>query len=87
MIMTNLPWRALTAICTRAVMWPVMIRKTKQLTELFNPRHHNWAEHFRWEGVLILGNTAIGRTTIEVLKLNAEERLQLRMASIRKNDT
>jgi hypothetical protein len=30
---------------------------------------------------MIVGKTSIGRTTIDVLRLNAEERLQLRTAS------
>ena len=53
--------------------------ETKQLTELFHPRRHLWTDHFKWQGVLISGTTAIGRTTVEVLRMNAEERLQLRM--------
>jgi hypothetical protein len=57
--------------------------ETNQLTELFHPRRHPWTEHFEWQGVLILGKTPIGRTTVEVLLMNAEERLQLRMASSR----
>ena len=54
---------------------------TKELTELFHPRRHRWTDHFKWQGVLISGTTAIGRTTIDVLRMNAEERLQLRMFS------
>lgn len=53
--------------------------ETGHLTELFHPRRQLWAEHFRWQGILILGTTAVGRTTIEVLQMNDEERLQLRM--------
>jgi hypothetical protein len=55
--------------------------ETKQLTELFHPRRHLWTDHFQWQGVQIIGTTPIGRTTVEVLRINAEERLQLRMAS------
>jgi hypothetical protein len=57
--------------------------ETGRLTELFHPRRQQWAEHFEWQGVLILGTTAIGRTTMEVLQMNTEERLQLRMATAR----
>jgi hypothetical protein len=52
---------------------------TGELTELFHPRRHVWSEHFAWDGVLIVGRTAIGRTTAEVLRLNSEEQLELRM--------
>lgn len=55
--------------------------ETGQLTELFHPRRQQWAAHFEWRGVLISGTTAIGRTTVEVLRMNSEERLQLRVAS------
>ncbi len=55
--------------------------ETGSLTELFHPRRQKWQEHFVRRGAWIVGLTAIGRTTVEVLQLNAEERLQLRAAS------
>jgi len=57
--------------------------ETGQLTELFSPRRQRWNEHSEWRGVLIVGKTPIGRTTVQVLLFNAEERVQLRMASWR----
>lgn len=57
--------------------------ETGRLTELFHPRRQSWCEHFERQGALIVGRTAIGRTTVEVLHLNAEERLQLRTAFVR----
>src|SRR5436190_24135307 len=51
------------------------------LTELFHPRNQLWAEHFEWRAVFIVGLTAVGRTTVEVLDLNSEDRLQLRVVS------
>ncbi len=55
--------------------------KTGELTELFHPRRHTWREHFERQGAMIVGVTAVGRTTVEVMRLNAEERLELRTAS------
>jgi 5-methylcytosine-specific restriction endonuclease McrA len=55
--------------------------ETGQLTELFSPRRHRWNDHFEWRRALIVGTTPLGRTTVQVLQLNAEERLQLRMTS------
>jgi len=52
--------------------------QTGQLTELFHPRRHRWAEHFEWRGLLLLGKTAIGRTTAQVLQSNSEDRLEQR---------
>jgi HNH endonuclease len=51
---------------------------TGKRTLLFNPRRHKWQSHFRWEGIFLLGKTAIGRTTIEVLAINDEQMVDLR---------
>ena len=37
---------------------------------LYNPRRDIWHEHFRWEGVYLIGLTASGRATIEALNMN-----------------
>jgi len=52
--------------------------KTRLLTRLFHPRRHSWPHHFRWEGAYLRGRTAIGRTTIRVLNMNALLRVMLR---------
>lgn len=39
-------------------------------TNLFNPRADHWAEHFRWDGVRVVGLTPTGRATVEALKMN-----------------
>lgn len=55
---------------------------TKQITVLFNPRLHEWNEHFQIDQGYILGKTTIGRTTIFLLKLNEPKRLMIRQALI-----
>ena len=52
--------------------------ETDQITLLFNPRTDDWHEHFRCEGPLIIGVTAVDRTTVDVLGMNEPERLRLR---------
>jgi hypothetical protein len=52
--------------------------KTQKLTKLFNPRRHKWERHFRWEGALLIGKTAVGRTTVMVLSMNDPGRVALR---------
>ncbi len=37
---------------------------------LFNPRQDTWEEHFLWDGPLLVGQTPIGRATIDVLSIN-----------------
>src|SRR3954462_12039173 len=55
---------------------------TKKLTQLFNPRRHKWARHFRWEGPYLKGKTAVGRVTIAVLEINFSDRILLRQSLI-----
>lgn len=49
--------------------------QTQQLNPLFNPRRQLWMEHFAYEGVRIVGLTPEGRTTINLLRLNSDDRL------------
>ena len=52
---------------------------------IFNPRQDSWRTHFRWsvDGVKIEGLTAIGRATIEALKLNNELAVEVRRNWVR----
>ncbi len=54
--------------------------KTNRLVSLFNPRRQKWPQHFSWseDSLLIIGRTATGRATVEALKLNREELIELR---------
>ena len=56
--------------------------RTRKLTPLFNPRRHKWGRHFRWEGPVLVGRTAIGRTTIAVLEINLDYRVAFRQGLI-----
>ncbi len=53
------------------------------LTRLFHPRADRWPDHFEWDGPSLRGRTAIGRTTIQVLNINAADCVLLRAALIR----
>ncbi len=50
-----------------------------EMTELFHPRRQKWDDHFRRVGTYIMGTTPVGRTTVEVLRMNSDEQVQLRM--------
>ncbi|MBC8115822.1 MAG: HNH endonuclease [Candidatus Saccharimonas sp.] len=52
---------------------------SEQLTSLFHPRLQRWGEHFNWQGAFIMGTTAVGRTTVDVLDMNSDDRLELRL--------
>ncbi|MEO1300160.1 MAG: HNH endonuclease, partial [Cyanobacteria bacterium J06636_16] len=47
---------------------------------LYNPRFHNWQEHFTWnqDFTLLLGLTPTGRATVDRLQLNREGVVNLR---------
>jgi hypothetical protein len=47
---------------------------------LFNPRRDRWSEHFHWEQFEVVGQTEIGRVTVEALRLNQERKLKIRRA-------
>jgi HNH endonuclease len=48
--------------------------ETSEKVQIYNPRTQIWNEHFCWndEGTKIIGITAIGRGTVNALKLNEE---------------
>lgn len=52
---------------------------TGKLTKkLFHPRRHQWTYHFRYDGGVVIGRTAIGRTTADVLRMNLPNLVALR---------
>jgi hypothetical protein len=53
---------------------------TNQETDLFHPRKDQWSENFSWSADVleVLGNTAKGRVTVDTLKLNRQELINLR---------
>jgi hypothetical protein len=52
--------------------------ETGDLTPLFQPREQIWLEHFQWNGAELLGLTAVGRTSVQVLNINDRDRVELR---------
>lgn len=65
------------ARCNRAKGTDVgsISRSTGAFVRLFNPRIERWQEHFTLEGAHIVGLTEIGQVTIQLLRLNDEERI------------
>ena len=56
--------------------------RTQKITPLFHPRRHKWNRHFRWDGPVLVGMTAIGRATIAVLNINEAQAVATRAALI-----
>jgi hypothetical protein len=70
------------ALCNRA-KWNVTVGVdplTASEQPLFNPRVHQWHEHFRWSANFeqIIGLTPTGRATVMQMQLNREEYRQQR---------
>ncbi len=56
---------------------------TSKLSRLFNPRVDNWDGHFCWNGPTMEGTSAIGRATVDVLRINDEARVEHRRLLLR----
>lgn len=52
--------------------------KSNQLSALYNPRRDAWSEHFKHQAGRIVGRSAIGRATVDVLRMNLPERVEHR---------
>ena len=50
-----------------------------RLVRLFQPRIDLWRNHFQFDGPLLLDRTPIGRITIQVLAMNADDLLLFRL--------
>lgn len=48
------------------------------IVPLFNPREHEWKDHFTRRRGIIIGLTPIGRATVRLLNMNAMRRVELR---------
>lgn len=54
--------------------------ETGETVRLFNPRTDTWEQHFAADGPLLRGRTAIGRATVDVLRMNDPDQLLIRSA-------
>jgi hypothetical protein len=54
--------------------------QTGHITRLFNPRDDAWPDHFRWDGARLIGLSAIGRATINLIQANRADSLLVREA-------
>ena len=51
---------------------------TDTIAFIFNPRTEAWEDHFVRQQAVILGVTAVGRATVELLNMNEAERVEMR---------
>jgi hypothetical protein len=53
--------------------------QTATLVALFHPRRDQWADHFEEVDGHVVGRTPTGRATVQVLQMNLNERVELRI--------
>jgi hypothetical protein len=51
-----------------------------RVLRLYHPRKDRWERHFRWEGPVLEGCTAIGQVTLAVLNINHPDAVVVRQA-------
>jgi hypothetical protein len=51
---------------------------TNQVTAVFHPRQDQWHEHFFLAGAKIIGKTPVGRTSVWLLNMNSNHRVETR---------
>jgi hypothetical protein len=53
--------------------------RSGEITRLYHPRNEIWDDHFLLErDMIIAGRSAIGRTTVNVLQMNGDDRVENR---------
>src|SRR5205085_1381102 len=77
---SSVTWRGRVshAIVGESAIWRLSTGRTGKRTWLYNPRRQKWSRHFRWSGALLLGRTAVGRATINLLGINLPHQVALR---------
>src|SRR5438094_2304208 len=66
----NLAWACPACNLSKADRIDARDPETGNIVPLFNPRHDNWRDHFRWNGHEVVGVTPAARATIDALGLN-----------------
>jgi len=56
--------------------------ETGEQAAIYNPRKEPWHQHFRWEGVRMIGLTPTGRATVEALSMNRPIILAIRAEEV-----
>jgi hypothetical protein len=78
--MTNLAWACGGCNRFKASHINAIDPQSGELVPLYHPRLHHWEEHFVWGAdlSLLFGKTALGRATIELLRMNRPGVVNLR---------
>jgi hypothetical protein len=66
----NLAVACVSCSLRKAARQTVIDPQTGEEVAIYNPRRESWSDHFRWEGVRLVGQTATGRATVAALDMN-----------------
>ena len=77
---SNLAWACPACNLHKADRTEAADPHTGKVVPLFNPRKHQWADHYRWQNYQIVPLTPTSRATVAALDLNHPRRVQIRRA-------
>jgi len=80
----NLAWACFQCNTAKGSNIAAIDPQTGELAALFNPRKEQWDQHFRFEDGVIVGLTPAGRVTVQVLRLNEPETVEIRARHLRR---
>ena len=66
----NLALACVSCSLRKGARLSVLDREGGVETGIFNPRKQLWSDHFKWLGDCIMGKSAAGTGTVELLKMN-----------------
>jgi hypothetical protein len=78
----NLAWTCLACNRHKGTDVASIDDETGRVVRLFHPRRDRWASHFRLEGAVLVGRTAVGRVTVQLLQFNRRDRVRMRRTLI-----
>ena len=76
--MENLALACVSCSLRKAARMLATDPQTGREVRIFHPQREVWPEHFRWEGVQVVGLTPGGRATVAALNLNRSMALAIR---------
>src|SRR5207244_13326798 len=79
---TNLAWTCLACNRHKGTDVASIHEDTGRVVRLFHPRRDRWTRHFRLPGALLVGRTAVGRVTVQLLQFNRRDRVRMRQTLI-----
>jgi hypothetical protein len=76
----NLAWSCLLCNVNKGPNLASIDPRSGKVAKLFHPRRNRWRSHFRFSEGLIIPQTASGRATLFLLKMNSPQTFSVRRA-------